>query len=272
MFIPRRYWPRILAIVALAAMTIPLSLTIPYTSADGDGDQYDIPERADLKYPNLSFMLNQLVARVEAGESLPEEAAGDSPVHQGSSMAVTIYLSDHVAEVVQFLGDNGVSVRNVGEDYIEAYVPVKLLGTASEQLGVSRVRLIIPPQPLQSGPPVTGQGVQAHGSPLWNQVGYRGQGIKVGIIDTGFGGFTELMGTELPATVQARCYTEIGAFTEDLADCDLLTPHGTAVAESVTDIAPEVSLYIANPQSKGDLRAVTDWMVSDILWIPPLRK
>ena len=254
---------RLLAIVILVVLAIPLAVSMPYASAGGGGDQYDVPERADLKYPNLSFMLNQLVARVEAGETLPEEAAGDSPVHQGSSMAVTIYLADHVADAVQFLEDNGVSPRNVGEDYIEAYVPVTLLGLASEQPGVSRVRLIIPPRPLQDAPPVTGQGVQVHGSAVWNQVGYRGQGIKVGIIDAGFGGFVELMGTELPATVKARCYTSIGAFTEDPADCDLLDLHGTVVAESVIDIAPDVSLYIANPQSKGDLRAVTDWMVSE---------
>ena len=149
---------RLLVIVALVALAIPLAVTIPYTSADG-GDQHDPPEKAELKYPNLSFMLNQLVAQVEAGESLPEEAAGDSPVHQGSSMAVTIYLSDHVADAVQFLEDNGVSPRNVGEDYIEAYVPVTLLGLASARLGVHRVRLIIPPQLLQNATPVTSQGV-----------------------------------------------------------------------------------------------------------------
>ena len=256
-------WSRILLIVALVAVTIPLALTIPRASADGDDDQYTIPEKSDLKYPNLGYMLNQLVLRVEAGESLAEEAAGDSPVHQGSSMAVTIYLSDHVADAVQFLEDNGVSPRNVGQDYIEAYVPVTLLGVASKQPGVRRVRVIIPPQPLQSGPIVTGQGVQAHGSAVWNQAGYSGQGIKVGIIDTSFVGFSDLMGTELPVTVNARCYTDIGEFNEDLADCELDSIHGTVVAESVIDIAPEVSLYIANPQSKGDLQAAAAWMVSE---------
>ena len=255
-------WPRLLSILALLALAIPLAVVQP-ASGDGEDDRHPILEKTELKYPNLSFMLNQLVARVEAGESLPEEAAEDSPVHQGSSMAVTIYLSDHVADAVQFLEDTGGDPRNVGEDYIEAYVPVTLLGLASEQPGVSRVRLIVPPQPLQSAPPVTGQGVQAHGSAAWNQAGYRGQGVKVGIIDTSFAEFVDLMGTELPATVQARCYPDIGVFTQDPADCDLGNVHGTIVAESVIDIAPEVSLYIANPQSPGDLQAAADWMVSE---------
>ena len=39
--------------------------------------------------------------------------------------------------------------------------------------------------------------------------------------------------------------------------------HGTIVAESVIDIAPEVSLYIANPISRADLQAAADWMVSE---------
>ena len=43
---------------------------------------------------------------------------------------------------MSFLESRGISPRNVGEDYIEAYVPVTLLGQASEQPGVLRVRAI----------------------------------------------------------------------------------------------------------------------------------
>ena len=48
---------------------------------------------------------------------------------------MTIYLSGGVDEVVAFLEENGGDPRNVGEDYVEAYVPVSLLGLASEQPG-----------------------------------------------------------------------------------------------------------------------------------------
>ena len=189
-------------------------------------------------------------------------ASKDAPVSQEEAVAVTIYLSGNVDEVVRFLEDNGGSPRNVGEDYIEAYVPLTLLGPVSEQPGVIRVREIIPPQPAQSAPQIAGHGPQAHLSLPWNQAGYRGQGVKVGIIDYGFEDFSGLMGTELPATVVARCYTDIGVFTRDLADCEVDYDHGTIVAESLIDIAPVVSLYIANPVSRGDLQAAADWMVS----------
>ena len=69
----------------------------------------------------------------------------------------------------------------------------------------------------------------------------------------------------MPSSVQARCYTDVGRFTSNLADCGnaiLDDNHGTLLAETVIDIVPEASLYIATPWSLGDLRTATDWMVS----------
>ena len=150
----------------------------------------------------------------------------------------------------------------MGTDYIEAYVPVSLLGQTSQQPGVVRIREIIPPHPHYG--PIPGQGGEQHDSPAWNLDGNTGRGVKVGIIDTGFRGFTALMGTELPASVKARCYTDLqGSFSTDPADCAANSVHGTAVAESVLDIAPDVSLYIANPYTEGDLTRIVTWMVSE---------
>ena len=118
----------------------------PAVSGDVDG-QFVIPEKTELKYPNLGSSLDQMAATVEKGEVSAGDAAKNAPVSQEELVAVTIYLSGNVDEVVSFLEDNGGSPRNVGEDYIEAYVPVPLLGPVSEQPGVIRVREIIPPQP-----------------------------------------------------------------------------------------------------------------------------
>ena len=240
-----------------------------YVPATGDGEDIEItlPEKTELKYPNLGSRLDQLVAGVEHGEASTREAAEDAPVHQEESVAVTIYLSGNVDGVVSFLEDNGGSPRNVSEDYIEAYVPVPLLGQVSEQFGVLRVREIVPAEEHQSTQRIAGQGPQAHGSPAWNQAGYSGQGVKVGVIDSffGFNDFSSLMGTELPSTVQARCYTDVGRFTQNVADCaDALvgSAHGTWVAEAVMDIAPGASLYIVSPWSRGDTNSAVDWMVS----------
>ena len=256
----RKKWFRLLALMGLITLTLPLAMGVSTAYGDEGDDQLSIPEKTELKYPNLGSTLDRMVASVEYEGATSEEAAGEALVHQAESVAATIYLSGNVADVVTFLEENGGDPRNIGEDYIEAYVPVPLLGPVSERPGVIRVREIVPPEPDYGS--ITSQGVQAHGSAVWNQVGYSGQGVKVGIIDIGFEGYSGLMGSELPSTVVARCYTDIGQFSSSVADCDANGVHGTAVAESLIDIAPAVSLYIANPVSLGDLQEASRWMTS----------
>ena len=259
--------PGALVIAALVTLAISLGVATPNVYGGSDDTLPTLPEKPELKYPNLGSNLDQLVASVEKGETSAKEAAEDAPVHQEASVAVTIYLSGNLDDVVKFLEDNGGSPRNVGEDYIEAYVPVSLLGQVSEQPGVIRVREIAPAEPAQSAQRVAGHGPLVHGSSAWNQAGFGGQGVKVGVIDTefSFNDFRGLMGTEFPSSVQARCYTDVGRFTSNLSNCGnalVGNNHGTLLAEAVMDIAPEASLYIAAPWSLGDLRTATDWMVS----------
>ena len=117
----------------------------------GDDQALALPDKGELKYPNLGSRLDLLVASVETGKATAEEAAADTPVHSGESVAVTVYLSGSVDAVVAFLEENGGDPRNAGEDYVEAYVPVTLLGPLSERPGVLRVREIVPPEPGQGG-------------------------------------------------------------------------------------------------------------------------
>lgn len=118
---------------------------------DGEDQAPAIPEKGELTYPNLGSRLDELVASVEAGEITAEQAASGAALYSGASIAVTIYLSGGVDGVVAFLEENGGDPRNVGEDHIEAYVPVILLGAASQQPGVIQVREIVPPEPDRKG-------------------------------------------------------------------------------------------------------------------------
>ena len=219
-----------------------------------------VPPKRTPPLGNLDSMLSQLAARVQGGYSTAHDVASQAPMHADDSVAVTFYLNGDTAPLLTFLRANGGDPRNIGEDYVEAYVPVALLAEASEQPNVVRVQAIVPPQPAGKGS-VISQGVTAHAANAWHAAGYTGQNVKVGIIDGGFEGFSALMGSELPATVTARCYTDIGVFTSNLADCETDGTHGTAVSETLLDIAPDVTLYIANPTTKGDLRHTVDWLV-----------
>ena len=164
------------------------------------------------KYPNMDSNLNRIVQQVETGQFTAQAAAANAPIHREESVAVALYFTEGYADAIAlYLDSNGASPRNIGADHIEAYIPVSLLPQASEQEGVISIRTIIPPRPVQGA--VVSGGIFVHGVPAWYLAGIRGQGVKIGIIDIGFEGFRGLMGTELPTSVQARCYTDIGVFS-----------------------------------------------------------
>ena len=272
------------ALLALSAATL---LGLPRTALaqpEAGAIQPSLAGKAEHRHGRLDSILNDVVAAYErtldsasesqsaAGERAAAQAAAQdaasrmaarrAPMRLGPSVAVTLRIEDasKIEAIARFLEDNGGDPRNLGEDYIEAYVPVRLLVAASKQPGVFRVQAIIPPQPKRE--PIVSQGVAAHGASLWHALGVTGKGVKVGVIDTGFSGLRRLIGSELPAPVAARCYKSMGESSSQLSDCgNEGNVHGTAVAEALLDIAPDVSLYIADPVSRGDLARTVDWMV-----------
>ena len=271
----------ILAMVLLfVALVIPAPATaqtggtptpVPTTEQpDGSGSENLPPTEGKFdppQFPNMDSNLNRIVRQVQNGQFSAQAAAAKAPVNSGASVAVTLYLTEGYAQNVwDWLEGNGGDPRNIGIDYIEAYVPVSLLPEASQQEGVISVRTIIPPQPAQST--VVSEGVAAHGVPAWHAAELKGRGVKIGVIDVGFKGFAELMGSELPATAQWRCYTEVGGFTSNPTDCipenvpESSKLHGTAVTEAIFDIAPEAEYYMANLSSWGDLLDTVYWMTT----------
>lgn len=253
----------------------PVPERVPAQQDDNDEEGVDLPPMVKVppKHPNLDSNLNRLVEEAETGaqqdagqQPNTTHSAGGGVAPASDPVLVTFYIEpEQVAAVRQFLEDNDVFVRNVGEDWIEAHVPPALLPAASERPGVQRVDTVILPEPQSLGR-VVSQGVELHQADSWHRMGYRGQGVKVGVIDTGFQGFSQMQGGELPRSVTARCYFEDRAPSSRLVDCEQapcagkVCVHGTAVAETVVDVAPEVELYVANPMSKGDLRDAADWM------------
>ena len=243
---------------------------------DNDEEEIDLPPivKVPPAYPNLDSNLNRLAEQAQAAGQENDNANSAGGGSSGSApmpdpVLVTFYVEpEQVAALRQFLEDNDVFIRHAREDWIEALVPPALLPVASELPGVWRVDTVIPGQPAQSQGNTVSQGVALHRADAWHRMGYRGQGVKIGVIDTGFVGFRELQASgELPGRVVARCYfdpDEQRLPSSSLADCEVDDVHGTAVAETIIDVAPEVELYIANAtRSFGDLRDAVDWMVSN---------
>ena len=226
-----------------------------------------LPPKEPPQYPNLDSNLNRL-AEVASATLAPAGTDAARSHQDDEPVLVTFYIeAGRVDGVREYLENNGIFVRNVGEDYIEAHVPPSQLGAASERPGVLRVDTVVPalpPRPTSSNranPAVISDGVNIHGADAWHGAGFRGENVKVGVIDSGFEGFAQLQGTQLPHNVVARCYFAAArAPSSALADCEVDGNHGTTVAETLSDVAPNVTLYIANPLTAGDLQSAADWM------------
>jgi Subtilase family len=153
----------------------------------------------------------------------------------------------------------GMTTRGAWQSAIEGYIApsnIEALALVDGVVSIEPVR-----RPIEAS--FVGPAPAIHGAAAWQQVGFSGAGVKVGILDEGFEGFAGLLGNELPATVQARCYAQIGIATTTLGDCVTAGEyHGTAVAESIIDMAPQASLYVSNAQSRADIAATVRWMTA----------
>ena len=202
---PYSKYPGFLATLILSALIVFVAATVPGVSADGDDDIPEPPPKRELTYPSLGSHLSGLAEAYEEGSASQRESAGKAAMSQGGSVAVTIYLISNVADVVQFLQDNGGDPRNVGEDYIEAYVPVIFAGS-----GIRAAR-----RPPGAGNRAAPAGIRPHNQPggpsSWlpalepgrlHRTGRQGGGNRL------FRRPPQPNGdSELPATVVGRCYT-----------------------------------------------------------------
>ena len=149
--------------------------------------------------------------------------------------------------------------------------------------GVTGIEASIHEPQLHSGDSVSNQqagsgAIAAHGADKWHEAGFKGAGVKIGIIDFGFGGIESHIGTEVPDPVGVRCYSfnlnpsAPPSYTTDIADCDhtalhFSSLHGSSVLEAVYDIAPEAEYYIAAVSHFSfyhtDLKDAVDWMIDE---------
>jgi hypothetical protein len=191
-----------------------------------------------------------------SGAALPlvSAAASSAPTAATDSSAVAPTFGA-VASTVQHLDGR---ILSTGPGFVEADVPADRLLDLASTPGVARVAPIR--RPLYSA--TIGAGVALHGADVWQAAGYSGQGVRIGVVDEGFTGLGERLATEFPGGVQVRCYTDVGTFSSSVSDCENGEPHGTAVAETIADMAPGAVLYLADPISFGDVQSTVAWMTS----------
>jgi len=146
---------------------------------------------------------------------------------------------------------------------IQAHLPFEELLRLSDKPGVLRVRkphyLDVPDDepvaPKKLSLYSTTEGLAAMGMNAWHDQGFRGAGIKVGVIDPQMGRWNELLGTDLPPQNRVS-FQAFGGLQPVATDI-----HGTACSEIVYDLAPDLDhLYLAMTGTEVDIAAAVQWM------------
>lgn len=108
----------------------------------------------------------------------------------------------------------------------------------------SMVQFVRPPLVPQTL--VVSEGVALTGASNYHAMGFRGQGVKIAVIDLGFAGLSAAQSRgELPGGILTFDYTGTGIETG--------TNHGTAVAEIIHDMAPQAQLILMKVSDEVDL-------------------
>jgi subtilisin family serine protease len=176
------------------------------------------------------------------------EASLEQPVH-----ATLRFESNQAREAAELVIRNGpwrgsvrilVSTRSL----LELEAPGEALRSLMDAEGLELVRK--PIYPVHDDH-VTSEGVARIFGQDWHGLGVTGEGITVVVLDSGFAGYEELLGTELPETVETRF--------EDFRW--VFSPHGTACAEIVHDMAPDAKIELWQATTSGQIMSLIDEII-----------
>jgi subtilisin family serine protease len=209
-----------------------------------------------------------LVYEQQGPEAALEMAQARGLLNANNELRLTLELDTNDSSLlISELEASGIKVTAASENLVDIAIPVELLEQALNSgdpaflfqnitsLGqIMRVRL--PRTGLQDAGSTQGEGVEIIGAPIWQQAGFSGSGIKIGVLDMGFNKYRSLLGDELPQQVTAR------SFIAGVEIDDSSTEHGTAVAEIIHDIAPEAELVFAAYETDAEMGQAVEWLIS----------
>jgi subtilisin family serine protease len=92
----------------------------------------------------------------------------------------------------------------------------------------------------QPSEPYSTRPLEVLGVKSWHAAGYRGKGIKVAVLDTGFSGYRKFLGRVLPAQVEAKSFRSDGNLEARASQ------HGILCGEVIHALAPDAELLFAN--------------------------
>lgn len=139
--------------------------------------------------------------------------------------------------------------------------PGTLIKYLTQVANVKNVSAVHPPMPKMPMGKVNldyfkGKGPSFVGAKKWQDAGYTGKGVRIGILDMGFGGIKKLMnGTDLPKNLKTiPSLDELDQQNEN---------HGTACAEVVHGAAPDAELFIAYFDDNASFRSALEFLLTN---------
>ena len=200
----------------------------------------------------IPYQAGQLKVVVEAGPLVSPPLFGQSgppaksPGEQNHEMAINRSVS-LVRAGIESLGGR---LEKTHRSLVRCSIGIQALDQLARMSLVRSIR-----RPLRPRLHVTSEGVQKTGAHLYHDLAaFKSSGVKVCVLDVGFEGYSDLLGSELPDAVTTHSFTEDG-------DLEAGEVHGTACAEIVHDMAPDAELYLANVYWDSDLIDAVQWIV-----------
>ena len=219
----------------------------PLSYRDMQSPSLEFVQRHSGIAPNVEWQLSKLVQAAEAeGLRAASQAAG-AHVEDDMIRVVVSCTEEDAPRIVDLIGDSGATVEATWRGLIQCLVLPMMVEDLARTEGVMSVRL-----PDFSFPCAESQGLELVNADLWHAADLDGTGLKIGILDSGFAGYTSLLGTELPGSVATRWPIAGGSGT---------SIHGTACAEIVHDLAPGASLYLARYDGSVDWHTAAQWLI-----------
>ncbi|MCK5097601.1 MAG: S8 family serine peptidase [Desulfobacteraceae bacterium] len=230
----------------------------------------------DLPIVKLDTALNKLFNTAEQGVSYASDFAKSTgfKVKENKIWVLIIAKPDQWEEARSILlkaGAEGLKTSMRRKRRLRCWLPITSLATVAANDAVSYLRRPSRPianqqasnQQYASGVANayanrTSEALAAMGVSDWHDKDHKGQGIKVGVIDAGFLGYTALKGTALPSTITVKNFVE----GEGIGAVDGTNLHGTACAEVIHDIAPLSELYLVKIDDLDDVEEAVDWLIN----------
>jgi len=212
-------------------------------------------EQAELPFKSISFeqhhpkISDHLLAITQQPENVFPE---NLPNLSNFSNAVNVIIEPQSQTSVltdSMLNRLGIQVEARSRSFIRASVPLTKLEALAD---LPLVKYIRKPFKYQTTAKRVSQAITPIGATLYHTWGYQGEGVKVAVIDIGFGALDFVKNTGgLPESIVAD-------YTDYSGQGDVQGEHGTAVALIVHEVAPKAQLYLKQVGDAVDMENAVD--------------